>query len=278
MVTFLQFLCWIVLKVLENAVVRCIITPSFIKIQSAASVDLYCMWHFWQIVCIMGGVCSLVILYSYGLDVSHSLVWAYVIVASLWGTKDGNFWCNFRTLDWNACICARKHWLTPTIWTLCFKSPFSISMGAILHLTESKGTAEEEGGVPAGSRWCVCLLNASTCSVSVDLWPCHRWPGFPTGRGSEGTMVPCTDGQLVLLNPATHQLKKRVAHTHAHSTLGTVMYTFLARQPAQMPMQDNPVGIDASLSEFENKSGEEQGVNMRKLWRNGKKMYHFALK
>lgn len=35
--------------------------------------------------------------------------------------------------------------------------------------------------------------------------------------------------------------------------LYTVMYTFLARQPAQMPMQNNPVGIDASLSEFENK-------------------------
>lgn len=95
----------------------------------------------------------------------------------------------------------------------CFKisrlTKGSISLyfhGNNLHLTERKGAAVEEGsergGVPVGSRWCVCLLNASTCSVSVDLWPCHRQPGSPTGRGSGGIVEPCTAGQLVLLSPA----------------------------------------------------------------------------
>lgn len=168
-------------------------------------------------------------------------------------------------------VWARKHWLTPTIWTLCFKTPIWEKLGAFFYFHGSDFALDREQRHCRGGRWraggqqVMCLppecLHMLCVGGFMAMPPLaripHRW-------GSEGTVVPCTAGQLVLLDPATHQLKRRVAHTHAHSILGTVLYTFLARQAAQMPMQDNPVGIDASLGVLKINSGEEQAVNMRK--------------
>lgn len=110
---------------------------------------------------------------------------------------------NIRALDLRVCVTTnvltitRKWCLSPTIWAIVLN--FSIRQKQCFSLfpweqfaldRERKGATVEEGrergGVPAGSRWCVCLLNASTCSVSVDLWPCHRQPGSPTGPGVKG--------------------------------------------------------------------------------------------
>lgn len=140
---------------------------------------------------------------------------------------------NIRT-DWNVCInheCVENTaWLQQSqldclklshlIKALCF-SVFPWEQFALDREQRRCGGGGQWGRQRAGRQQVMCLppeclLNASTCSVSVDLWPCHRRPGSPAGRGSEGTVVPCTAGQLVLLRPC-HPPAERQSYTQIYS-------------------------------------------------------------
>lgn len=85
--------------------------------------------------------------------------------------------------------------------------------------------------------------------------PLARIPHRLGVRGQRGALYSWPAGPAQPCHPPAEKLHTH-PNTHRHIVYldkHTVRYTLLARQPAQMPMQDNPVGIDASLSKFENK-------------------------
>lgn len=78
-------------------------------------------------------------------------------------------------------------------------------------------------------------------------------PGPLPAQGSGGTVVPCTAGQLVLLSPATHQLKERATHRHA-GIQWIFKHTHCSNMPGQITrkdarMQDDCVGILMQVGE-----------------------------
>lgn len=175
---------------------------------------------------------------------------------------------NIRTSDWNVCInhecCRKKHSLTPTIWTLLFETlPFnkssvflSISMGTICTWQRAKALRWRRAVREAACR-------QAAGDVSASWMPPHARCPWIYGHATVGPDPPLSGGQRVLwcpvqlaswscsaLPPTSWKGKLHTdiqcIYTHA------VMYTLLARQAAQMPMQDNHVGIDASLSKFGN--------------------------
>lgn len=203
--------------------VRCIINPSFIKIQSVSGFVLY-VTHMTNSVH-HGGVHSFVTSYSYGLNVSLSLRWSHVIVVSLWGTKHGNFWCNIRMLDRNVCVCVKKD--SNNLNSFVFNFPSEIKHCVFsLFPWERFALDIQQRHCRGGGQWgrwragrqqvmclppeCLHMLCVGEF-MAVPLLP--RIPYWPGVRGHHGALYSWPAGPAQPCHPPAE--KESNTHTHA---------------------------------------------------------------
>lgn len=105
----------------------------------------------------------------------------------------------------------------------------------------------------AGRQQVMCLppecLHMLCVGGFMAVPPLARIPRWPGVEGHRGALYSWPAGPAQSCHPpAERESYTHTVNVHTH----TAVYTRLARRPAQMPVQDNPVGIDASLSQIEN--------------------------